>query len=84
VVIPVKNLTYDLQGGVRWRGGIPFVFTGSHYFKLEKQAGDKTQFIQGEDFKGIAVWLLLPLMRKTLHTLYHGGNGNIKGFCETG
>ena len=82
VVIPVKILTYDLNDGVRWRGGIPFIFTGSHYFKLEKQADDKTLFIQGEDFDGIAVPLLLPLMKKTLNPLYHGGNSDIKVFCE--
>lgn len=83
VVVPVKILCYNSREGVRWKGGIPFIFMGSHYFKTEKISDDKTLYIQGEDFNGIAVPLLLPVMKKTLFTLYHGGNNNIKDYCES-
>jgi hypothetical protein len=82
LAVPVKIQHCSLNEGLRWQGGIPFIFTGSHYFKLETLGDEKTRMIQGEDFQGICVPLLLPFLRKALNTLYQGMNRDIKHHCE--
>jgi len=82
LAVPVEILHHHVEQGVRWRGGIPFVFTGSHYFKLENKNNQTTVLIQGEDFNGIFVPLLLPVLKKSLQSLYLGMNNDIKKYCE--
>ncbi len=82
LVVPVKIQSCNVKDGLRWQGGIPLIFTGSHYFKLEVLGEDKTRFIQGEDFNGICVPLLLPFLKKALNELYQGMNKDIKNHCE--
>ncbi len=58
-------LVFDDVKELRWRGnigGMDFIFSGEHYFKLEKTAHNKTLLIHGELFNG----LLLPLLKERL------------------
>ena len=82
LAVPVTIQNFDLQAGLRWQGGIPKVFTGSHYFKLQSLDANKTLLIQGEDFQGALVPVLLPLLKKSLQSLYLGMNRDIKYYCE--
>jgi len=46
-VIPNKELI--------WGGGIKYIFTGEHLFKLEEISSKKTRLIQKEKFEGLVV-----------------------------
>lgn len=82
LAVPVKIESYNQEKGLRWQGGIPRFFTGSHYFKLQSRDTNKTLLIQGEDFQGALVPVLLPLLKKSLHSLYLGMNKDLKKYCE--
>jgi len=82
LAVPIRIQNYSKEEGVRWRGGIASVFTGSHYFKLESLGENKTLLIQGEDFEGFSVRLALPLMKGSLNKLYAGINSDLKRVCE--
>jgi hypothetical protein len=49
---------------LRWLGrlGLPGLFDGEHIFELVPQGGNRTHFVQREQFRG----LLLPLLRRSL------------------
>ncbi len=60
-----RVLVFDESKELRWKGniaGMDFLFSGEHYFKLEKTANNKTLLIHGELFDG----LLLPLLKDRL------------------
>lgn len=82
-VVPVKIQSLCSDEGVRWMGGIPLLVTGSHYFKLIEDGDGTTELIQGEDFKGLLVPLLIPLLKKELLALYQDFNDSFKQFCES-
>ena len=80
--VPVLIRHCDARQGLRWTGGIPGLITGSHYFRVE--AGDEThaRLVQGEDFSGLLVPVLLPLLDSTLAALYAGINADAKAASE--
>ncbi len=49
-----------------WLGrvGIRGILDGRHIFELEPLPDGSTRFIQREEFTGLAVWLLWPLVRR--------------------
>ncbi|MEH6345383.1 MAG: SRPBCC domain-containing protein [Bermanella sp.] len=54
-------LVFNESTQLRWKGniaGMSFLFSGEHYFKLERTAQNHTRLIHGEVFNG---WLL-PLL----------------------
>lgn len=57
--IPEKEL--------RWigKGPLPGLFSGEHYFKLEKINETSCKFIHGEKFKGILVGMMKSTLDKT-------------------
>ena len=59
IPIPVKILAVEPGREIRWRGGVPLVFTGEHYFRLTP-VGAGTRVEHGEVFRGIVG---APLMR---------------------
>lgn len=79
--VPVMIQSYDKENGLRWVGGIPGLYRGSHYFYCKKQ-GDQTVFIQGEDFTGLLVPLMWPMLKKELMGLYESGNLSFAKFFE--
>ena len=79
---PVTLERYSLGDGVRWQGGIPALYTGNHYFRLVDDGGGGTVLVQGEEFSGVFVALLWPLLKTELYGLYEGMNCEIKACCE--
>ncbi|CAA0092080.1 Uncharacterised protein [BD1-7 clade bacterium] len=85
VVVPVPAVIECLehQQELRWKGGIPGIYTGSHYFRLEA-AGKDTIMVQGEDFQGVAVPLLWPVIKAELHRLYAEVAEDLAAVSEAG
>jgi len=50
-----RVLVFDENQEFRWRGvlGIPGLFDGEHYFRIEPGDGDSVRFVHGEQFTGI-------------------------------
>jgi hypothetical protein len=82
ISVPVTLQSYSLGDGVRWLGGIPALYTGSHYFRLVDNGDGGTVLVQGEDFSGAFVALIWPLLKTELYGLYEGMNREIKACCE--
>lgn len=81
--VPVKIQSFNFSDGIRWQGGIPGLYTGSHYFRLQAGKNDTTTLIQGEDFEGVLVPALWPVIKKELQSLYEGMNQDLKSVCES-
>ena len=45
----------DADRELRWLGhlGVPGIFDGEHYFRLERRGADATRFVHGERFTGV-------------------------------
>ncbi len=82
LLVPVLIQYCDEKQGLRWIGGIPGLITGSHYFHYEAVSENETQLIQGEDFNGVLVPILLALLKQPLATLYDTVNQDLKHYCE--
>ena len=80
--VPATIQSCSLRDGLRWQGGIPSIYTGSHYFRLVDDGDGGSLLIQGEDFAGVSVRLLWPLLKTELHGLYEAMNREIKAHCE--
>lgn len=78
LAVPVLIQHCDAQQGLRWVGGIPGLITGSHYFRVESLGENRVRLVQGEDFAGLLVPVLLPLLGGILGTLYAGINADTK------
>lgn len=76
--VPVTIESCDPTHGLRWRGGLPGLYTGSHYFRIESAGPGSCRFIQGEDFNGILVPALWPLLKGELQSLYEGMNRELR------
>jgi len=72
MTVKPKCLAVTENKEFRWMGRllISGIFDGEHMFKLKELEGDRTKFVQCENFKGI----LIPLYWKMLNTK------TIKGF----
>lgn len=81
--VPVKFLTVQENRELRWRGGNDAVFAGEHYFVLEPvDNGKRTRLIHGEDFSGIVVKLLAPLLSGQIERRYRAFNEAFKSRVE--
>lgn len=80
ISLPVLIEIFVEKQQLRWRGGIPGLMTGSHYFDLRESADDAkvTRLVQGEYFNGVFVPLILPLIRSELNNLYAGINSALQ------
>lgn len=60
-------LTVRSDEEIRWRGHwlFPFLLSGEHFFRLERLSNDRTRLTHGEDFTGILVRYLGPLLTAT-------------------
>ena len=79
--VPVRIQYCSAKEGLRWIGGIPLLYTGSHYFKLSPTPRHTT-LTQGEDFQGLLVPLLWPFIQKELYGLYEDFNRDLRELCE--
>lgn len=53
----------------RWRGRVPLLFYGEHYFRLMPSGGGRTKFTHGEKFTGP----LVPFMARSLDIAVRAG-----------
>ncbi|CAA0103750.1 Uncharacterised protein [BD1-7 clade bacterium] len=82
VSVPAVIECLDHNRELRWKGGIPGIYTGSHYFRLTSE-GNETVLVQGEDFNGIAVPLLWPVIKAELHRLYAEMSDDLAAVSES-
>lgn len=80
IKVPVLIEAFAEKQHLQWRGGIPGLITGSHYFNLREFEDDKrlTRLTQGENFDGVFVPLLLPFLSKELGSLYESINSALQ------
>ncbi len=54
----------EVNKELRWLGHLFFkgLFDGEHYFKIEPLGENRVRFVQGEEFKGILVPLLMGMI----------------------
>jgi hypothetical protein len=69
---------------LKWRGGPSGLVRGRHYFEVSPLADDatKTRFVHGEEFDGIAVPMLWPLLVRALDSSYDRFNQQLKQRAE--
>jgi hypothetical protein len=56
---------------------------GSHYFRLSSTDDGSTELRHGEDFRGLAVPVLLPLLRTELTSFHERINAGLKQRAES-
>lgn len=68
-----------------WKGklGIRGIFDGRHEFQIEPIADDKVRFIQREEFSGILVPVLWPMLRKNTQRGFEDMNRALKERAES-
>ncbi len=71
---------------LRWRGPtvpvLDAVITGEHYFMVQAMGEGKSRLIHGENFTGLIVPALAPLLQARLTSLYSSMNKSLKERCE--
>lgn len=75
VVVPVLVEVASGQE-LRWIGGPPGLFRGRHYFRLRALEGG-TELTHGEDFRGLLLPLMWPLMAGELDRMYRQVNESL-------
>lgn len=68
----------------RWLGvlAVSGLFNGEHIFELHPNATDGTRFVQREEFTGVLVPLLMPLVRKSTQRGFEAMNLALKQRAE--
>ena len=61
--LAAKFLAWEENREMAWGGGIPGVFSGNHYFRLEPRDAGGCRIIHGEDFRGLVPLLLFTRKR---------------------
>lgn len=69
VPIPVRVLVVEPGRELRWRGGIPWVFVGEHYIRLERE-GSRTRVTHGEIFTGVIGAPLIATVQFLMRRIY--------------
>ena len=71
---------------LRWKGpAIPIasdILSGEHFFIAQEISPQKTRFLHGEDFTGLAAGALKPLLEQRLTESYNEMNRALKSRCE--
>ncbi len=74
-VVPNKELV--------WGGGLPFgLFTGEHFYRIEKLGEDTVRFIHGENFTGLLVRFIWGAKGKQIGAAYVALNEALKKRAE--
>lgn len=72
---------------LRWRGpAIPLVdqvLAGEHYFIIQDAGPNKVRFVHGENFTGLIVGVLEPLLQQRITDAYSEMNRALKARCES-
>ncbi len=71
---------------LQWKGGPAGLLAGTHYFLLEPHGDDvrQTRFRHGEDFRGLVVPVVWPLLVRAMGPEYDRFNRELKQRVETG
>lgn len=79
LVVPI---VVEAASGVElcWSGGPPGLFRGRHYFRLREVEGG-TELVHGEDFSGLLLAPLWPLMAGQLDRMYRDVNDALARHC---
>lgn len=79
-----RVLHHQPQQEFRWLGhlGIPGLFDGEHYFRLEAIGPKQTKFIHGEQFSGLLAPLILKRIGKATLAGFEAMNMAIKQVVE--
>jgi hypothetical protein len=75
---PVTIEAIEPERMLRWRGGPALLMSGTHYFELRPEGPNRTELIHGEQFSGLALPLLWPLLRGRLNAFYWRINTALK------
>ncbi len=78
--IPAKISRFDIGRVLAWKGGIPGLQTGEHYFIVE-QRGAHSRLIHGERWAGVAVAPTLTVLAPTLFASYRQLNAALAQRC---
>lgn len=76
-------LKSDPEKELKWKGSLPIpgLFTGEHYFKIEKISDSKSLFIHGEYFQGLLISFLFK-DPKIVESKYQMVNESLKKYLE--
>jgi hypothetical protein len=76
----VRVVAFEPGRALRWKGGLPGIFTAEHGWQLES-AGAGTAVIHEECFRGLLVPLLARRMDRTLPASYDAMNAGLQSFA---
>ena len=84
MTIKPKVLVFESASEFRWLGHllIPGIFDGEHQFHLESIEGDRTRFVQREEFGGLLVGLVLRSVRDSTTEGFEAMNQALKERVE--
>ena len=83
LVVPVLVEVAEPDRELRWIGGPWGLLRGRHYFELRELDG-ATELIHGEQFEGLLVPLMWPLLEGELDRLYRSINEALAAYVESG
>jgi hypothetical protein len=78
--VRVRVLAFEPGRALRWKGGVPGIFTAEHGWQLEP-AGSGTAVVHQECFRGLLVPLLARRMERTLPASYEAMNVGLQSFA---
>ena len=79
-----KVIAADQAKKFAWKGKLLFagLFDGQHEFMLEDQGGGKTKFVHREEFSGILVPILWPMLERNTTRGFNEMNAALKKKAE--
>jgi hypothetical protein len=81
LIVPVLVEVAEPDRELRWIGGPWGLLRGRHYFELHAD-GDATELVHGEQFEGLLLPLMWPLMEGELDRLYRSINEGLAAYVE--
>lgn len=80
-----KVMAFEPEREFRWLGQlfVPGLFDGEHQFLLESLDGERTRFVQREDFRGILVSVVLRMIGKSTKNGFEAMNAALKDRVES-
>ena len=86
MTIKLTVLKAEPNRELRWRGHLLMsgLFDGEHFFTIESVGEGRVRFVQGEDFRGVLVPLMWPMLRKSTRRGFEEMNQALKARAEQG
>ncbi|CCG08410.1 SRPBCC domain-containing protein [Pararhodospirillum photometricum] len=81
--IPARVTECRPETELVWRGSLPGLFAGDHFFRLQAQPDNTTLLTHGEVFSGLlADTVMTPALRETSRRAYEAINTGLKAEVE--